>query len=127
MYGAIVPSDEKRAKQLGDNILDICMSRGCYSTFLCYTADEDFERALDEREFNTVIITATDEAERRTAKMVADKKPKVKLILLGSAEMAVEGYTLHADYCSAADPQEEDMRRIVEIIFPIERMKTYDN
>ena len=127
MYVAIVSSDEKRAKQLGDDILDICLSRGCYSTFLSYTADDDFEKVLDERDFNTVIVTAAGETERRIAKMVADKKPQVKLILLGSAETAVEGYALNADYCSSAVPLEEDMRRIVEIIFPIERMKSYDN
>ncbi len=126
MYVAIVSSDEKRAKRLSDDILDICLSRGCYSTFLSYTADDGFERALDEMEFNTVIVTADGYAERHIAKMVADKKPQAKLILLGSAEAAVEGYTLNADYCSAAEPQEEDMRRIVEIIFPIERMKSYD-
>ncbi len=118
MYIAILSSDKTRAQMLGERILDTCLSNGCYSTFMNFTADHGFLDELDRREFSTVILTADGVAELMLAKSIADKKPKVKLILLGSDKTAAEGYSVNAHYCVGAEPGHEDLQRIAEIIFP---------
>jgi len=131
MYVAVLSSDQQRAKRLGDEILDICLNNGCYSTFLSFAADDGFLKELEQREFNTVVITADNATALQMARKVADKQPNAKLVLLGSDRTAVEGYALNAHYCSVTQPQKEDLERIVEIIFPlcvdIERMEHHDN
>ncbi len=118
MYVAIVSSDKARAQQLGERILDNCLSNGCYSTFMNFTADHGFLDEMDRREFSTVILTADGVQELMLAKSISDKKPKVKLILLGSDKTAVEGYLVNAHYCADAEPDHKDICRIAEIIFP---------
>ncbi len=119
MYVAVVSPDKALARQLGDEILDACLRRGCYSTFLDYAADDGFLDELREREFGTVILTVDGENEWRIAEAVASSQPQTKLILLGSDEAAVKGYTLNAAFCLPAKPKEEELRQIVQIIFPI--------
>ncbi len=119
MYVAIVSSDKTRAQRLGERILDTCLNNGCYSTFMNFTADHGFLEELDRREFSTVILTADGVAELMLAKSISDKKPKVKLILLGSDKTAVEGYSVNAHYCAEAEPEQEDICRIADIIFPV--------
>lgn len=119
MYVAIVSPDRSHARRLGDDILDACLSSGCYSTFLDYAADDDFLNELREREFGTVVIAVNGENEWRVARAVASSQPQAKLILLGSDEAAVKGYTLNADYCLSAEPKEEELKQIVQIIFPV--------
>ncbi len=131
MYVAVLSSDRQRAKRLSDEILDICLNNGCYSTFLSFTADDGFLKELEQREFNTVVITIDNALALQLARQVADRQPGAKLVLLGSDRTAVEGYALNAHYCSVAQPQKEDLERIVRIIFPLcidtERMEHYDN
>ncbi len=119
MYVAIVSPDRSHAKQLGDDILDACLRNGCYSTFLDYAADDGFLNALREREFGTVIVAVSGENEWRIAEAVTASQPQAKLILLGSDEAAVKGYTLNADYCLSAKPKEDELTQIVQIIFPV--------
>lgn len=119
MYVAIVSPDKSHARQLGDDILDACLRCGCYSTFLDYEADDGFLSELHEREFGTVILAVNSENEWRIAEAVVAAQPQAKLILLGSDEAAVKGYALNADYCLSAKPQEEELKQIVQIIFPI--------
>ena len=119
MYVAIVSPDRSHAKQLGDDILDACLRNGCYSTFLDYAADDGFLNALREREFGTVIVAVSGENEWRIAEAVTASQPQAKLILLGSDEAAVKGYTLNADYCLSAKLKEDELTQIVQIIFPV--------
>jgi len=119
MYVAIVSSDKARAERLGERILDTCLSNGCYSTFMNFTADHGFLDELDKREFSTVVLTADGAKELMLAKSISDKKPNVKLILLGSDKAAVEGYSVNAHYCADAEPAHEDICRIADIIFPV--------
>lgn len=118
MYIAVLSADQRRAKQLGEQILDTCMQNGCYSTFLSYPANHEFLRELDRRQFNTVVITADSADELYLAHSISKRKPGIKLILLGDQQTAVEGYCLNADYCAKAQPQREDLKRIARIIFP---------
>ncbi len=124
MYVAVVSPDKSHARRLGDDILDTCLRNGCYSTFLDYAADDEFLNALREREFGTVIIAVNGENEWRIAETVAASQPQAKLILLGSDEAAVKGYTLNADYCLSAKPKEDELTQIVQIIFPIGKQET---
>ncbi len=124
MYVAIVSPDKSHAKQLGDEILDACLRDGCYSTFLDYAADDRFLGELCEREFGTVILAVNGENEWRIAEAVAASQPQAKLILLGSDEAAVKGYTLNADFCLSAKPNEDELTQIVQIIFPVGKEET---
>ena len=119
MFVAVVSPDRSYARRLGDDILDACLRRGCYSTFIDYTADDEFLGALREREFGTVILEIQGENEWRIAQTVVAVRPQAKLILLGSNEAAVKGYALNADLCSSVHPKEDELNRIVQIIFPI--------
>ncbi len=124
MYVAIVSPDKTHARRLGDDILDACLRNGCYSTFLDYAADDGFLSELREREFGTVVIAVNSENEWRIAEAVAASQPQAKLILLGSDEAAVKGYTLNAAICLPAKPQEDELKQIVQIIFPIRKEET---
>lgn len=119
MYVAVLSSDKLRAKRLGDKILDTCLSNGCYSTFIHFTADKSFLKELEKLDVGTVVLTADSHEELKLAKTITELKPKVKLILLGSDSVAVEGYSLSAHYCAAAEPQQEDLKRIADVIFPV--------
>ncbi len=124
MYVAVVSPDKSHARQLGDDILDACLRSGCYSTFLDYAADDGFLRELREREFGTVIIAVGGENDWRIAEAVVAIQPQAKLILLGSDEAAVKGYTLNATFCLSAKPKAEELEQIVQIIFPIGKEET---
>ena len=124
MYVAIVSPDKAHARQLGDEILDACLRSGCYSTFLDYAADDGFLSELHEREFGTVILAVNSENEWRIAEAVVAAQPQAKLILLGSDEAAVKGYTLNAAFCLPAKPKEDELWQIVQIIFPIRKEET---
>ena len=124
MYVAIVSPDRRHARRLGDDILDACLSNGCYSTFLDYAADDGFLSALHEREFGTVIIAMGSENEWRIAETVVAVQPQAKLILLGSDEAAVKGYALNADFCLPAKPNQDELMQIVQIIFPVGKEET---
>ena len=119
MFVAVVSPDRSQARQLCDSILDACLKCGCYSTFIDYVANDEFLNALREREFGTVILKIEGEEEWRIAETVVAVRPKAKLILLGSDEAAVKGYAFNADFCSSANPKEEELNRIVQIIFPV--------
>ena len=119
MFVAVLSSDRNRARRLGQKILEICLSNGCYSTFMDFSADHGFLEEMERREFSTVVLTADSEEELKLARSIADKKPKVKLILLGSDKTAIEGYTLNAHYCAENEPNHEDLRRIADVIFPV--------
>ncbi len=118
MYVAVLAFDKMRAQQIGEKILDTCLSNGCYSTFLSFRADREFLDELERREFNTVVITAYGNEELKLAKSILSKQPQAKLVLLGSDTAAVEGYSLKAHYCSKHDPETEDLERIAKVIFP---------
>ncbi len=119
MFVAVLSSDKNRAKRLGQKILETCLSNGCYSTFMDFIADRGFLEELERRDFSTVVITADSETELKLAKSITNKKPKVKLILLGSDKTAIEGYALNAHYCADNEPNHEDLRRIADVIFPV--------
>lgn len=123
MYIAVLSADQRRAKRLGDQILDACMQNGCYSTFLSYSANTEFLRELDRRQFNTVVITADSADELQLAHTISQRQPGIKLILLGDQQTAVEGYSLNADYCAKAEPQHEELKHIARIIFPAVTMQ----
>lgn len=124
MYVAVVSPDKSHARRLGDDILDACLKNGCYSTFLDFAADDGFLGELREREFGTVIIAVNSENDWRIAEAVAASQPQAKLILLGSDEAAVKGYTLNAAFCLPAKPKEDELKQIVQIIFPIGKEET---
>lgn len=124
MFVAIVSPDRCHARQLGDDILDVSLRCGCYSTFLDYAADDEFLHELRQREFGTVVLVVKTENEWRIAEAVADAQPQAKLILLGSDEAAVKSYALNADFCSSEKPKEDELKRIVQIIFPIRKEET---
>lgn len=117
MYVAVLSSDKNRAERLGDTILDVCLSNGCYSTFLSFTADESFLKELEQKEFSTVVLSAEGDSHIELAKDIFKRRPEIKLILLGSDRDAVEGYALGAHYCAGHQPEEEDFKRIADIIF----------
>lgn len=118
MYVAVLSSDKARAQQIGEKILDTCLSNGCYSTFLSFVADHGFLDELERREFNTVVITADSHDELQLARNILSKQPQTKLVLLGSDTTAIEGYSLNAHYCARPEPEYEELRRIANIIFP---------
>lgn len=124
MFVAVVSPDRSHARQLGDDILDMCLRNGCYSTFLDFAADDEFLSELREREFGTVILVVNSENEWRIAEAVVAAQPQAKLILLGSDEAAVKGYAFNADFCSSPKPKEAELKQIVEIIFPIGKEET---
>ncbi len=119
MYVAVLSSDKLRAKRLGDKILDTCLSNGCYSTFIHFAADASFLSEMEKLDVGTVILTADSPKELELARLIVSKKPNVKLILLGSDSIAVEGYSLSAHYCAASEPMQEDLMRIADVIFPV--------
>ena len=94
------------------------MSRGCYSTFLCFPADGRFLDELSRREFSTVVLTTDSPDELTLAKAITQRQPEVKLVLLGTDEAAVEGYSLNAHYCARSEPCAADLEYISAVIFP---------
>ena len=118
MFVAVLSSDQEQAKRLGDRILEACLNKGCYSTFLCFRADESFVEELERREFNTVVITANGPHELLLAKLISERQPEAKLVLLGTDKTAVEGYTLNVHYCADTEPGEADLECITTVIFP---------
>lgn len=119
MYVAVLSSDKMRAKRIGERILDTCLSNGCYSTFMAFIADRGFLDEMEKRAFSTVVITADGVSELVLAKTISEKKPNIKIILLGSDRAAVEGYALKAHYCAGTEPEQADLQRIADIIFPV--------
>lgn len=94
------------------------MSRGCYSTFLCFPADSRFLDELSRREFSTVVLATDSPDELTLAKAITQRQPEVKLVLLGTDEAAVEGYSLNAHYCAQSEPCAADLEYISTVIFP---------
>ncbi|MBQ8752852.1 MAG: hypothetical protein IJZ13_07090 [Clostridia bacterium] len=118
MYIAVLSSNRERADRLGDRILRHCLQKGCYSTFLSYTADDRFLEELTRREFSTVVLTADGREELLLAEAICARSPRIKLVLLGTNKAAVEGYALDVSYCAGAEPGETELDSIATVIFP---------
>ncbi len=118
MYIAVLSSNRERADRLGDRILRHCLQKGCYSTFLSFTADERFLEELTRREFSTVILTADSREELLLAEAIGVRSPRTRLVLLGTDRAAVEGYALDACYCAGAEPEEAELDSIFTVLFP---------
>lgn len=118
MYVAVLASSPTRATATRDRLLDLSLENGCYSTFLSYPAGEEFLAELERKDIGTVVLHTEAPRHLLLAESIIKRKPEVKLILLGSDEVAAQGYSLQARYCAGHDPDNSDLKQIVDIIFP---------
>ena len=116
---AVLTNDIRSSRSIASDILKICLDNGCYTDVYTYDKREALESEMEKRQFSVLVlqISLTEELER-LRKLKNDNKGVRLVVLTESSEVAVESYTLPADFCTHPTPSQEDVKRIVSLCFP---------
>ena len=115
---AVLTNDIKSARCIAEDILKSCLDNGCYTDVYPFDESGALENEMEKRQFSVLVlqISVPDELER-LRRLKNDNEDLRFVVLTESPEIAVESYTLPADFCTHPTPSQEDIKRIVSLCF----------
>ena len=115
---AVQTNDLRSSRSIANDILKICLENGCYTDVYTYDRSGTLENEMEKRQFSVLVlqINLPEELER-LRRIKKDNKDVRFVVLTESPEIAVESYTLPADFCTHPTLSQEDVKRIVSLCF----------
>ena len=118
MSVAVLSGDCNYSQRMAEQILNVCMEKGCYTSFVPFHCYDEMLAYMAKSPFEAAVIASHNTDHFSHTHRVRELYPELKIVLMtNDSEVAVNGYKIGAVYCTDMQPDSNTLAEIATVLF----------